>query len=72
MDTTTVNTIIDTTLTKVDSTLVNDTVNAVVEKTGFFADKGVLTATLIIGGILLALIGLWVWDVIEDKRNSKK
>ena len=65
----TLNTVIDTTKTVVDSTAVNDTINTVVQNSGVFEDKGMVQATVIIGGILLGLIGILVWDILGDRKK---
>jgi hypothetical protein len=65
----TLNTVIDTTKTVVDSTAVNNAINTVTQNSGIFEDKGMVQAAVVIGGIMLILIGILVWDFIEDREK---
>jgi hypothetical protein len=62
----TLNTVVDTIKTAVDTTLVNAA--PVIEKT-IWQDKTLMTTFGIIGGLLLLLIVIIVWDVVEEKRK---
>lgn len=68
----TTKTVIDTLKNVVDSTAVEAVSKPIVENTTIWQDKALMEVFAIVGGILLILVGLLVWDIIDEKRNSKK
>lgn len=64
----TTKTVIDTLKTAVDSTAV-ETVKNVVAETTIWQDKSLMTVFAVVGGIILILGGLWLWDVLADRKE---
>jgi len=69
----TVKTAVDTLKTAIDSTGVDstavETVKNVVAETTIWQDKALMQTLAIVGGIILILGGLWLWDVLSDRKK---
>ena len=60
--------VIDTVKTVIDSTAVEAVKNVATETT-IWQDKSLMTVFAVVGGIILILGGLWLWDVLADRKE---